>query len=66
MTDVCEKITLQRITSNRRQIGVNIVGLLNRFKTSSVKCWTTNFSIHGSDCPVFIMNQLKSVYNSLF
>ena len=54
------------ITSNHRQIGVNIVGLLNRFETSSVKCWTTNFSIHASECPVFIMNQLKSVYNIPF
>ena len=54
------------ITSNHRQIGVNIVGLLNRFWTSSVKCCTTNFSIHASECPVFIMNQLKSVYNIPF
>ena len=31
-----------------------------------MKCWTTNFSIHASKCPVFIMNQLKSVYNIPF
>ena len=54
------------ITSNHRQIGVNIVALLNRFYTSSVKFSTTNFSIHASECPVFIMNQLKSVYSIPF
>ena len=31
-----------------------------------VKCWTTIFSIHASECPVFIMNQLKSIYNIPF
>ena len=31
-----------------------------------MKCWTTNFSIHASECPVIIMNQLKSVYNIPF
>ena len=31
-----------------------------------MKCWTTNFNIHARECPVFIMNQLKSVYNIPF
>ena len=31
-----------------------------------MKYWTTNFSIHASECPVFIMIQLKSVYNIPF
>ena len=31
-----------------------------------MKCWTTNFSIHASECPVFTENQLKSVYNIPF
>ena len=31
-----------------------------------MKCWTTNFFIHASECHVFIMNQLKSVYNIPF
>ena len=63
---IVKQVSMRCITSNHRQIGVNIIGLLNRFLTSSLKCWTTNFSIHASDCPVFIMNQLKSVYNIPF
>ena len=31
------------ITSNHRKRGVNVLDLLNRFSTSSVKCWTVNF-----------------------
>ena len=54
------------ITSNHRQTGVNVLGLLNRFSTSSVKCWTVNFCIHASKGPVVIMHQLKSLYNSPF
>ena len=49
---------------NNRKIGVNVVGLVNRFQTSSVKCWTAIFCIHVVKGPVIIMNQLKSIYNS--
>ena len=52
------------ITSNHWQSGVNVLGLLNRFSTWSVKCWTVNFCIHASKCPVIIVHQLKSLYNS--
>ena len=45
---------------------VYVLGLFNRFSTSSVKCWTVNFCIHASKCPVIIMYQLKSLYNSPF
>ena len=54
------------ITSNNRKTGVNVLGLLNRFSTSSVKCWTVNFCIHASKGPVIIISQSKSIYNSLF
>ena len=54
------------ITSNHRQTGVNVLDLLNRFSTSSVKCWTVNFCNHASKDPVIIMHQLKSSYNSPF
>ena len=45
---------------------MNVLGLLNRFSTSSVKCWTVNFCIHVSKGPVIIMKQLKCLYNSSF
>ena len=54
------------ITSNDRQTGVNVLGLLYRFSTLSVKCWTGNFCIHASRGPVIIMHQLKFLYNSPF
>ena len=54
----------QILTSNHRQTGVNVLDLLNRLSTSSVKCWTVNFGIHSSKGPVIITHQLKSLYNS--
>ena len=54
------------ITSNHRQTGVNVLGLLNRFSTSSVKCLTVNFCIDASKGSVIIIHQLKSLYNSSF
>ena len=54
------------ITSNHRQTGVNVLCLVNRFSTSSVKCWTVNFCLHVSKGPDIIMNQLKFLYNSPF
>ena len=54
------------ITGNHRQTGVNVLGLFNRFLTSSVKCWTANFCIHASKGPDIIMHQLKSLYHSPF
>ena len=59
-------ITNHHITSNHRKTGVNIVVLVNRFRTSSVKCWAVNFCIHASKGPVVIMRQLKFIYNSPF
>ena len=50
------------IASNNRKC----CSLINRFETSSVKCWTANSCIHASRGPVIIINQLKSVYNSPF
>ena len=46
------------ITSNHRQTGGNVLGLLIRFSTSSVKCWTVNFCIHPRKGPVINMYQL--------
>ena len=54
------------ITSNDRKTGVNVAALVNRFYTSNVKCWTANFGIYASKGAVIIMNQLKSIYNSLY
>ena len=54
------------IASNNWKIGVNTAALVNRFQTSSVKCWTANFFIHASKGLVIIMDQLKSIYNSPF
>ena len=34
------------ITSNHRQTGMNVLGLLNRFSTPCVKCWTAIFYPH--------------------
>ena len=45
---------------------MNVLALVNRFKTSSVKCWTANFCIHAGKGLVIIITQLKSIYNSLF
>ena len=50
-------------TNNNRKTGVNVVPLVNRFWTSSVKCYTVNFCSHVSKGPVIIMNQIKSIYN---
>ena len=60
------KIIFRSITSNHRQIGVNIIALLNRFEPSSVKRWTTNFRIIPSESPVIIMHKLNAIYNSPF
>ena len=51
------------ITTNHRQTGVNVLGLLNRFSTSSLKCWTLIFFV---SMPVKVKHQLKSLYNSRF
>ena len=50
------------ITSNNWKTGVKVLALIvNRFQTSSVKCWTANFCIRASKDPVIIMSQLKSI-----
>ena len=61
-----EECIFRSITSNHRKAGVNVLGLLNRFSTSNVKCWTVNFCIHAGKGPVIIMRQSKSLYNSPF
>ena len=53
------------IVSNNQKAGVNVVALVNRFHTSSVKYWIPNFRIHASEGPVIIMNQLKSIKSYL-
>ena len=58
--------SLEYIASNNRKTGVNVVALVNRFLTSSVKCWTVIFCIYANKNPVIVMNQLKSIYNSPF
>ena len=50
----------------KSKVKVNVVALVNRFLTSSVKCWTANFCIHTNKGPVIMMNKLKSIYNSPF
>ena len=45
---------------------MNAVALVNRFQTSSVKCWIANFCIHTSKGPAIIVNYLKSIYSSPF
>ena len=54
------------ITGNNRKIGVNIVALVHKFSTLSLKCWNVNFSIYASKGPVITMHQLNSIYNSPF
>ena len=54
------------ITGNNRKIDVDVVALVNRFYTSSVKCWTANFCIYAIKNPVIIVNQLKYINNSSF
>ena len=54
------------VTSNNRQTGVNILALVNRALTPSVKCFTFSFCVYASRGLVTIMNQPKSVYNSSF
>ena len=44
------------ITSNNRKIGVNVVALVNRFSTSSVKSWIAIFCIYARRGPVNIMH----------
>ena len=41
---------------NNRKTGLNVVALVNRFQTSSVKSWNANVCIHASKGPVFTMN----------
>ena len=54
------------ITSNNGKTGVNVLGLVNRFSTSCVKCWTTNLCFHVGKGSIVIMNQLELIYNSQF
>ena len=60
------KMGTSNMTSDNRETGVNIVVLVNRFLTSSVKCWTANFCTHAFKGPVTNMNQLKSIFNRSF
>ena len=48
------------------KIDVDVVALVNKFYTSSVKCWTANFCIYAIKGPVIIVNQLKYINNSPF
>ena len=56
-TMICKFVN--NITNNNWKTGVNILALVNRFRTSNVKCWTANFCVLASESPVIIMNQLK-------
>ena len=48
---LCDGKQLSVITSNNRKTGANVVALVIRLFTSSVKCWTTNFCDLASEGP---------------
>ena len=42
-----------------QNVDPRLVALVNRFYTSSVKCWTAYFCIHASKGPGIIINESK-------
>ena len=62
VSGLSRKIKFLTITSNNRKTYENVLGLVNGYLTSSVKCWTTNIDIHASKDPVMNHHELIKIY----
>ena len=52
VSGLSRKIKFLTITSNKRKTYASVLGLMNGYLTSSVKCWTANVRIHAGIDPV--------------